>query len=375
MGGGCFGAFGGGSNGLRCGFSSSQAAAKSPANTEATSQPKRRPVLMKQILVPPSGVAAKLISRAWEMDGVRRGPHRDRRPGHSAPGSSGCGMLRSDLTLSATDSPNRPQWLLAGSIALGAFATSILAQVFVLLLNQAAGTTSIAKETPLTLVRGALLVQSALALLIGLVLSRSRELRKRTLRFGRVPLGPVLASLGLTRGIAPLAHERGVRLSEALHVPSDTSVWVALIVRQATRGELVLLGIALTIVPAFVEELLFRGLLMGALEGAHRVTRLCLPALLFGAFHIDWAQGAATFVLGLGFGFLRVTTRSLWMPIIAHAAYNSLVLVTMRSTGAAEAGTHQAIAVLVGGLLLAVACASALERGYRRNLLAPPGVD
>jgi membrane protease YdiL (CAAX protease family) len=116
-----------------------------------------------------------------------------------------------------------------------------------------------------------------------------------------------------------------------------------------------------------VEELLFRGLLMGALSGAHRLVQLGLPALLFGVFHGDWAQGAATFVLGLGFGFLRLTTRSLLIPIVAHATYNLLVLITMRSISDAQTETHQSIGVLAAGLGLAFSCAALLDRWHRRG--------
>jgi membrane protease YdiL (CAAX protease family) len=252
-------------------------------------------------------------------------------------------------------------------LALGAFGTSIVAQVLVLLLNHQTGTTTLAQETPATLTRGALMVQSVLALLIGVVLHRSPTLRRRTLYRERISFGALLASLGLTLGIAPVANEIGVRVSDAVHVALDTSRWVTLIVQQATHGELIVLGLALTIVPACVEELLFRGLLMGALSGAHRLVQLGLPALLFGVFHGDWAQGAATFVLGLGFGFLRLTTRSLLIPIVAHATYNLLVLITMRSISDAQTETHQSIGVLAAGLGLAFSCAALLDRWHRRG--------
>jgi membrane protease YdiL (CAAX protease family) len=145
----------------------------------------------------------------------------------------------------------------------------------------------------------------------------------------------------------------------------DTARWVTQIVQRASVPELLLLGFALTLVPACVEELLFRGLLQGALAGAPRVVVLALPALLFGAFHLDWAQGTATFVLGLGFGFLRMTTRSLVAPIVAHATYNLVVLLSMHWMSPAESPAHQSFAVLFGALAVSAACAIVLER-YRR---------
>lgn len=275
------------------------------------------------------------------------------------------------LNASNAVSRERPLWSLTGLLALAAFGTSILAQLVVLLINQQSGTTSVAKETPLTLARGALIVQSALGILVGLLLLRSPTLRERALRSERVSIATMITSLGLTLGIAPVANELGMRIAEWMRLPAETTRWVALLVQGATGSELVLLGLALTIAPALVEELLFRGLLMGALAGAHRAVQLALPALLFGVFHADWAQGAATLVLGLGFGFLRLTTRSLLVPIVCHAAYNLMVLVTMRTLSDVQPDAHQALGVLVGGLLMTLACAGILERQQPSS----PGVD
>jgi membrane protease YdiL (CAAX protease family) len=227
---------------------------------------------------------------------------------------------------------------------------------------------SAAPETALSLARGAVVVQAALAILVGVVLRKSSTLRSRALLFDRISVGAMLAGLGLTLGIAPLANEVGVRFSEALHAPMDSARWVTLIVQHANRAEFVTLGLTLTVLPACVEELLFRGLLMGALAGANRAAVLLLQAAAFGLFHADWAQGTATFVLGLGFGFLRMTTRSLVAPMVAHATYNLVVLLTMRWMGDAESGTHQAVGVLCVGTLVSAACAALLERSSQRRV-------
>jgi membrane protease YdiL (CAAX protease family) len=319
-----------------------------------------------RILVPPSGVSAKLISCGSEMGSDSAAPNKTGGPVTRTHTLRVWHAWPFDLNSNAA-SRDRPLWSLTGLLVLGAFGTSILSQLFVLLLNQQTGTTSIASETPLTLARGALIVQSALAIVVGLTLRRSSTLRERTFRFERVTIGMLLTSIGLTLGIAPLANELGTRLSEALHVPPESTRWVTLVIQRANVGELLLLGSALTVVPACVEELLFRGLLTGTLAGAHRGVQLALPALLFGVFHADWAQGAATFVLGLGFGFLRLTTRSLLVPMVCHALYNLLVLVTMRSMSNTEPEAHQALGVLSAGLLLAVACGVVLERQCRSN--------
>jgi membrane protease YdiL (CAAX protease family) len=274
-------------------------------------------------------------------------------------------MLPDNLEKAYAEARQEPLWSAAGYVALAAMGTSVAAQFLVLLISRGHGTVPAMKyeDTPLSLARGALVVQSALAILIGIVLSRHRVLRKRAIALTRVPLVAMFASLGLVLGLAPVANDLGFRLSEALTGSSDSARWVAAIIHQATRSELLLLAFTLTLLPACIEELLFRGLLMGALAGAPRAIVVLLQALAFGAFHVDLAQGIATFVLGLGFGFMRLTTRSLRAPMLAHAAYNLLVLLSMRwmEVGVGPMG-HEGYSVLGVGLVLSLLCALALAR-------------
>jgi membrane protease YdiL (CAAX protease family) len=116
-------------------------------------------------------------------------------------------------------------------------------------------------------------------------------------------------------------------------------------------------------VPAFIEELLFRGVLMGALRGGPFWVVLGLQALAFGAFHVDIAQGMATFILGLGFGFLRLKTRTLLAPMVAHATYNVVVLASMRFMHLPDnPAPNQGLGLVFGGLLLSLVCAAGLQR-------------
>ena len=123
--------------------------------------------------------------------------------------------------------------------------------------------------------------------------------------------------------------------------------------------------------PAFIEELLFRGVLMGALEGAPFGLVLTLQALAFGAFHVDVAQSIATFILGLGFGFMRYKTRSLAAPMVSHATYNLVVLVSMRYVHeASHSPPNQGWGLVAFGLFVSMVCMAALTR-YARDRPRP----
>jgi membrane protease YdiL (CAAX protease family) len=260
--------------------------------------------------------------------------------------------------------------LLAGTITLGAFGTSLAVQLLWMLYDQRHGapSTSPLVETPLTLARGALAVQLALAVLTAVTLRRHRELRRRALDFKPVPVAVILASLGLALGLAPIANDLGFRISEALRAAPDNARWVTEVIQRANRGEFLLLAFSLTLLPACVEELLFRGLLVGTLLGAPRGLNILVQALVFGAFHVDLAQSIATFVLGLGFGFMRLTTRSLLTSMVAHATYNLIVLFAMRWTNTgSEPTSHQTLAISLAGLALSISCGVLLERHFRRH--------
>ena len=174
-----------------------------------------------------------------------------------------------DLDESNTLSPLEPLWSIAGFITASAFGTSVVAQWLVLLLEPQPGqsSTAHAMDTPVTLARGALIVQSALAILFLAIIRRHAVLRSRSLVGSKMRLAAIVQGLGLVLGLAPIANDLGFRLSRAMCQSPDNVHWVTQIVQHASLQEFMVLGFALTLVPAVVEELLFCGLLMGALSG------------------------------------------------------------------------------------------------------------
>ena len=98
-----------------------------------------------------------------------------------------------------------------------------------------------------------------------------------------------------------------------------------------------------------VEELIFRGVLLGLLRRiAPTLVAVVVASLLFGLWHVypAWRGDAenealvsagklstvlgtmvATTAIGLGFCWLRVASRSLVAPILAHCATNSVPFV------------------------------------------------
>jgi membrane protease YdiL (CAAX protease family) len=123
-----------------------------------------------------------------------------------------------------------------------------------------------------------------------------------------------------------------------------------------TGGWALLLCIAgVAIAPGIGEELLFRGLLMRSLIRRVGIAAgIVSSAVLFGALHVDWAQGCAAAVLGVYLGAVAFASGSTRTPILCHMA-NNLTAVLAASQGMGHAGWAQEptlLALSVGGALV-----------------------
>ena len=90
----------------------------------------------------------------------------------------------------------------------------------------------------------------------------------------------------------------------------------------------VLLALMAVCVAPFVEELVFRGVLLSGLASRMRVGwAIVVSALIFGCAHLPdfkfaWYAIPTLVLLGLALGWIRIKTRSLWPAIVLHATNN-----------------------------------------------------
>ena len=84
--------------------------------------------------------------------------------------------------------------------------------------------------------------------------------------------------------------------------------------------------VSLAVVPAFCEEVAFRGFILSGFRKRYRVgSAILLSALLFGLLHVllsVFQQFFAASLLGLVLGLLAVRSGSLWPGVLLHAANN-----------------------------------------------------
>ena len=105
-------------------------------------------------------------------------------------------------------------------------------------------------------------------------------------------------------------------------------------VPQTSPVPLILSVLAFAVLNSFAEEAVYRGVFMHALEvtlGSPQ-TALVLQALVFGLMHVrgfpSGLFGMITAgVVGLAFGYLRLRTRGILAPWLAHAIVNALMCV------------------------------------------------
>ncbi len=80
------------------------------------------------------------------------------------------------------------------------------------------------------------------------------------------------------------------------------------------------------VLPGICEEVMFRGFILSALRKKGLWYGIILSAILFGSFHLDPFRFLPVTLLGIWLGYLAVRTNSLYVPILAHFAQNSLAI-------------------------------------------------
>ena len=108
--------------------------------------------------------------------------------------------------------------------------------------------------------------------------------------------------------IAPSAIEEYTELVETAGVNEYSPVWV----------------IGTLILPPLVEEIIFRGLILGYLRkaGACFIVANLIQAVLFGVYHMNLVQGIYAAALGFLLGYLVWRYESLIAPMVVHALFN-----------------------------------------------------
>jgi membrane protease YdiL (CAAX protease family) len=89
--------------------------------------------------------------------------------------------------------------------------------------------------------------------------------------------------------------------------------------------------IVMAIIPAFTEELFFRGLILDGFNRNYtRRKAILLSALFFGIIHLNPWQFLSGFIIGLFSAWVCVNTNSIWLSIYIHVFNNALYTITVK---------------------------------------------
>ncbi|MDH4140395.1 MAG: CPBP family glutamic-type intramembrane protease [Coriobacteriia bacterium] len=172
--------------------------------------------------------------------------------------------------------------------------------------------------------------------LLLLVRMRDRDfLESVRLRVPKVGWLERLASTGITLGLTGATLVAGFAYAfvaqEIGFVPDNPGV-AELFGPNATGFFFSVMLVAF--VAPVAEEVVFRGVLLGALQSRWPMwPSIIVAAAVFSAFHVSWWTLVPTLMVGIAAGWLSVRRTSLWPAITLHALYN-LTLVTVAYAGA-----------------------------------------
>lgn len=103
---------------------------------------------------------------------------------------------------------------------------------------------------------------------------------------------------------------------------------------RAHGGWLVGLVVIIVIGAPIVEELVYRGLLQGAvLRRLHDAVAVVAVAAFFALIHFRWVEFPGLFVFGLVLGVCALRTGRLGLSIVTHMAFNATGLLLVACTG------------------------------------------
>jgi membrane protease YdiL (CAAX protease family) len=136
-----------------------------------------------------------------------------------------------------------------------------------------------------------------------------------------------LLGLGVALWFGPWCAHWTERL---LHWPPTIQQAVPLI-KYALNANPLAVFMSVVVVAPIVEEILFRGLIYGALEKRFRVSgALVVSSILFALVHLQVVYFIPIFCLGLVLGWARWKANSLGLPIVLHILNNGLALILLK---------------------------------------------
>ncbi len=117
----------------------------------------------------------------------------------------------------------------------------------------------------------------------------------------------------------------------AIKMEETTNTMLQNLLGTEAPFELFLNILVIAAIPAFGEELLFRGMIQRNFERLFRNPHVAIwvAAILFSTFHMQFEGFLPRMLLGALLGYLYYWAGSIWIPIIAHFVYNAIQIIAI----------------------------------------------
>lgn len=101
------------------------------------------------------------------------------------------------------------------------------------------------------------------------------------------------------------------------------------LINTGTTGGLLVNLLILSLVPAFGEEFLFRGVFQQIFRAWTRSgnAAVIITAIIFSFMHFQFFGFLPRLILGLSFGYMFLWTGNIWLPVTAHAVNNAIPVI------------------------------------------------
>jgi len=117
--------------------------------------------------------------------------------------------------------------------------------------------------------------------------------------------------------------------AEAADLESKASALTNVFLVMDTPSEMFMTFLAIAILPAIGEELMFRGIIQRFLYKYNVHVAIFITGFLFSAFHFQFEGLLPRFYLGVILGYLYYWSGSLWLPILAHLVNNGMQVIVV----------------------------------------------
>jgi membrane protease YdiL (CAAX protease family) len=211
-----------------------------------------------------------------------------------------------------------------------------------------------------------------IVLLIGF--KKTKRKFNEVFKFNMVPPFLWVATIIFTTGFIIVISEMDNLLNYFLPPPEMfRSLFETLIMGQSLIISIIIIGI----LPAFSEELFFRGLILdGLVNNYSKRTAIIISALLFGIIHLNPWQFYSGFIIGLFSAWICIETKSILLCIYIHFFNNALYTISVRygelvpvkgfNSNFASSGEFQPIWFTLSGVIILIIGAIMLVKGINK---------